>query len=161
MSRSLYPHVNQYGLSSDEDCLLEEEVEVSVSRTPGKGKGRSKSTPSSHVRFSNSKYDHKARNMEFDGSKFVATHRRSSSSERRNRLSEEETSAVSVSEFELPIEGEGRRSEVEERDAGVGRMGVWQVVVLGCFMGLLLGVLYRGGIDGLYLGLFPRGKRCL
>lgn len=176
MSRTLYPrpHTNQYGLSSDEDCLLEEEeeVEVSMSRTQGKGKGRTKSsTPSSRVRFSNSmkplsKYDHKPRNMEFDGSNFVATRRRSSGSEHRDRQSEAtmETSTVSFSEFELPVEGEGHRSEVEERDDvwwfSVGRIEMWQVIALGCFMGLLLGILYRGGIGGLYLGFFPRGKRC-
>lgn len=172
MSHSLYP--NQYGLSSDEDCLLEEveDQEEATHRRPGnKARTRSAYAPPSLSRSwvsetmrSRSKYDHRPRNMEFDGKKFVATHRRSSGSEVRERGSTDTVEARAVS-FELPVEGTGHRAEVEEWGDigevwwfGVGKMELWQVIALGCVMGLLLGILYRGGLGGLYLGLSPRGK---
>ena len=186
MSRSkgsaLYPKIDQGGLSSDEDCLFEEEeVEISVGRTPGKGRtSRTRSpydyvpSPSSRSRLSNSmtplsKYDHKPRNMEFDGNKFVAsTRRRSSGSDHRRNDDAVDRSEVTFSEFveyhSEPGEDEGRRSEVgEQADEVVGVCGLkmWQVIVLGCFIGLLLGIVYRAGPGGLYLGFLPRGEACL
>jgi hypothetical protein len=103
-----------------------------------------------------SRYDHKPRNVEFDGDRFVAsTRRRSSGSDRRDRQSGAAEEAGDV-EFKVQKEEGFDRSEVKVQSDTV-RMEMWQVIALGCFLGLLFGILYRGGIGGLYLGLFPKG----
>lgn len=174
MSRSNSLLYSDIGLSSDEDFLVEEEETVAVtsSRTPGRSRTKAPycASPLSSSMKAQSKYDYKPRNMEFDGDKFVAACRQSSGSERRDkrRSAAAESNAVSFAEFEvqsLSLEGRGQSTEVEGQDhareswwLGVGKMEKWQVVALGCFMGLLLGILYRGGLGGLYLGLFPEGK---
>lgn len=128
-----------------------------------------------------SKYDNRPRNVEFDGENFVTSshHRRGGQEVRENW-----DGSVTVSEFEesstesrtslpdggsdgwpSPPEVKGHMMSARGRRGGrgdywtvVGWLGVadrWKVVVVGCLMGLLLGVGYRGGVSlgGLFLGV--------
>ncbi len=190
MSR-YYPDLNEYGLSSEDDEMLVEEDTLILSSSKSRNQAdkshaartpAAAASPSGHSRaFSDrprplSKYDRRPHNVEFDGTKFVPSRRRSGSDMRREKQQQRGSATVlvedslSLLEFEVqstPPVGDGRvkgrRAEVEGglegRGGGelwwLGRMEVWQVIALGCLMGLLLGIGYRGG---LHLGFYSRGN---
>ena len=164
-----YPDANEYALSSDEDYLVEEDgLIVSRSKTTPASKSRTQyaATPPSGSRVSDhmrslSKYDHRPRNVEFDGSKFVHSPRRSGS-ERKDKCKSGNSvtfdNSISISEYEVHSAKVGGWSLGASGEAW---SDMWWLIALGCFLGLLAGVMYRGGLGGLHLGFFPRGESVL
>lgn len=150
---SLYPNI-EYGLSTDEEILIEEEEYVAsppkVTSTLSPGR------LSKHMRPL-SKYDHRPRNVEFDGRSFVPSRRRQS---HRAKGDKKEESVLTHIEFTEDKVHMGHRREWFSPNE-VWRMDMCRVIALGCLLGLLLGIGYRGGFSGLYLGLFYKGiKSC-
>lgn len=154
---SLYPNIGEYGLSTDEESIIEEEEEyISSPRGPSM---LSPGQLSKHMRPL-SKYDHRPRNVEFDGRKFISSRRRQGA-----KVNFEEDVTVSLSNVEFAEDKVCRGHQIRGRSRGewlgpneVWRMDMCRVVALGCLLGLLLGIGYRGDFSGLYLGLFHRGK---
>ena len=125
-----------------------------------------------------SKYDHKPRNIVFDGQSFRPRKSHRGTSHRSRADSHELLSGdahggggtVSIAEFER---NEGYKGEVKgyaEMLAGGGAspngglyLWFWEAhwqkrLAIACVMGVVFGVLFRGYDDGFFLGLTPRGQ---
>ena len=148
---SLYPNVGECGLSTDEETVIEEEY---VSSPRGVSMLSSQRL-SKHMRPL-SKYDHRPRNVEFDGRNFVPSRRRRQG--QGVMVGYEEEDVIAFPEDRVH---RGHRGEWFSPNE-VWRMDMFRVVILGSLLGLLLGIGYRGGFGGLHLGgLFYKGKRCI
>lgn len=175
---------------SEDELIIEEEDEIIVDESyypspscnsPRRRKSPARKSPGQSCLRPYSKYDHRPRNVVFDGNNFVASHRRVGGE------------SISVSDFEsseskvhwtddhgevrghtpevrgqdLPSRGRVRRPRKPRQTGLLGgarkwltKCRIWELVVLGSLVGLLFGggyrYYYRGGVSS--VGVAAEGE---